>query len=428
MPTAWSVLVRCTDLARVSALTAAFATAALVPAAAQTRLRFYSAVPVAVDGQVVYAADPNGVHRVDVTTGRFTTIAPGDLARLWTAVVVSRGGGLLLLNDKGITRVTPADGRTVRVATDVELRQGASGPWIPLGLAEDARGGVLVLSIGRLVRLDPVSRAVAQVPLPALDPDATFTDIASDPAGHVYVAHTGYYAPEDRILRLDAVTGAVSTAVGPGTPVRDRAGVAQPRVEGPSSLAWDPRGGLVFCDATRVLRFDPATGDVRVVAAFPAKGDWFDVAVAADGTIVLSDELNMRLWRLGPATGRWSVVVRGDAPGRTRRTRSDTRFPAAPDETCRNEPGDAELIVSLVNEVGAAIPGAHVWTLPGEQNPKATYEITNDRGEARLRWPTSGARVIVGALEGFHPATRGVSVSASCTARLRLRLAICCEP
>jgi hypothetical protein len=126
----------------------------------------------------------------------------------------------------------------------------------------------------------------AQISMPA--------GVAVDSGGNVFF---GDYNNR-RVRRIDAVTGIISTFVGPDAP--DYLGY-------PNGVAVDSAGNLLINDSAfdQVLRVSAATGNVTVVAgdsvcsyscqSGPAAGAGFfsaSVAVDAAGNLILPDELN----------------------------------------------------------------------------------------------------------------------------------------
>src|SRR5262249_28156580 len=100
--------------------------------------------------------------------------------------------------------------------------------------------------------------------------------LAIDAAGDIYVAATGDDNPNatpglNRVRRIDAATGIITTVAGGGTP-DDRVGDGGPATSAwlhfPRGMALDAQGNLYIADlfAARVRRVDAATGTITTVA------------------------------------------------------------------------------------------------------------------------------------------------------------------
>lgn len=146
---------------------------------------------------------------------------------------------------------------------------------------------------------------------------------SAQPFGEVFgVAVT----PKGTIYATDGVKGIVWEIVpSASTGVRPLA----EHLATPSGIALAPDGSLVVADAGAhtVLRIDPATGAVTVVAGKPNESGFADgaaatarfnapvgVAVGADGTIFVADTYNDRI-RTIDKDGAVRTLAGGDAPG-----------------------------------------------------------------------------------------------------------------
>ncbi|WP_052848971.1 fibronectin type III domain-containing protein [Streptomyces avicenniae] len=141
--------------------------------------------------------------------------------------------------------------------------------------------------------------------------------VATDAAGDVYIADTG----NQRIRRVDADTGVVTTVAGNGT--RGYGGDEGPATDAalrdPNAVAVGPEGDLWIADTgnRRVRRVDADTGVITTALGTGARGDTGDggpgtearigspggIAVAPDGTVHVSDSNASRVRALDPATG-----------------------------------------------------------------------------------------------------------------------------
>ena len=220
----------------------------------------------------------------------------------------------------------------------------------------------------------------------------------------------------------------MTTVVGPGTVVLDAAGKPTARVASPYRLAWDRGGRLTFTDATRILRFDPQDGQVRVVSGQRATvGGWAGLAVAADGDLIVADYAANRVRRIDAASGRMTTLAGRGRPAPILLDGEATYAPPG-DEACSNDPDDAVLDVQALDVLGGVIPGVMVKLFsPGleatlDGNGRAVTGFANAEGIARVRLAASGEYVVLANLPGFLPATTAVRLSAGCTARVRVSL------
>lgn len=135
------------------------------------------------------------------------------------------------------------------------------------------------------------------------------TDIAVDDAGNIFIADQG----NNRIRRIDALTGIVSTQYGDGTTTT---------LNGPTGIAIDPNGRLLIADTrnNRILRqAAPGSADFSIVAT---GSDGInrprDLAATQNGRIYISNAISHQILSLtatesGSATV--SIVAGNGNPG-----------------------------------------------------------------------------------------------------------------
>ncbi len=141
---------------------------------------------------------------------------------------------------------------------------------------------------------------------PALNAVIFPADVAVDVAGNMYIAD--YEATRtNRIRRIDAGTGTVTTLYGDGSPTF---------VSRPTGIAIDGTGRVVVADTfnNRILRQNTAGSSEFSIIANEAMlvNRPRDVAVAPDGTIVVTSTANARILRItAPGNGLGTAVVLG---------------------------------------------------------------------------------------------------------------------
>jgi uncharacterized protein (TIGR03437 family) len=129
------------------------------------------------------------------------------------------------------------------------------------------------------------------------------TDVAMDRAGNLYVADQG----NNRVRRIDAATGIVSTIYGDGTPQT---------LFGPAGIALDAAGRLHIADTrnNRILRQNAAGGTIFSVVADPGQDVHRprDLSVDVTGAIYFTNATSNQVMQLDAPSnsqGRVSVIA-----------------------------------------------------------------------------------------------------------------------
>jgi sugar lactone lactonase YvrE len=232
--------------------------------------------------------------------------------------------GVLYVSDASnhrIRRVAPIG--AVGSASTLPMPAGVSFTQ-PAGLAFDGEGRLLVGDARRLYRFDFTLPGSPVIEVLAGGGSAGFADgvgtqarfseltgLALAPDGGVWVVDKGNH----RVRHVSASEGQwrVVTRAGDGTAgnMNGPAGAAAPLVR-PTGVAIAPDGTIVLADAQahRLLAIDPAGTAVRVLAGTGAAGGQdgpgaaatfnapANVALAADGSLIVSETLGNRLRRV----------------------------------------------------------------------------------------------------------------------------------
>lgn len=251
---------------------------------------------LALDGNNhLYIADTHNhrIRNLDLSTGILTTVAggaagfsgdngPATAARLDlpTALAVDKAGDLYIADSRNyrVRKVVAATGIIMTVAGNGT--QGFSGDNglataasidSPTGLTIDATGN-LYLADTHNHRVRKVAAGTGVITTVAGNGALSFSGdsssataaslalprgLALDVAGNLYIADTA----NNRIRRVDAKTGAVTTVTGNGTEAfsGDSGGAAQAAIDAPRAVALAPSGLLAVADSAnqRVRQLDP---------------------------------------------------------------------------------------------------------------------------------------------------------------------------
>ncbi len=210
----------------------------------------------------------------------------------------------------------------------------------PFGVALAANGDVLVAdrAAHRVVRIDPVTAASAVVGgngQPGFSGDGgPATAAAIDQPIDVAVARGGdlYIVSGNRVRRIAAATGVITTVAGTGERAfyGDGGPATAAALNAPDGLAFDSVGNLYLAEyENRVRRIDAASGVITTVAGTGAEASNGDggpatqaaimhphgLAAAPDGTLYIADTWAHRIRRVDAATRIITTVAGTGAEG-----------------------------------------------------------------------------------------------------------------
>ena len=322
-----------------------------------------SPLGVAVDSEGNLFIGDTGNHRVrrvDADTGIITTVAGSiDQEGFWAGfrgdggpavgsqlsspegVAVDRDGNLYIA-DRSNHRIRRVDADTGIITTVVGNGEetdsvfgaygGDGGAAIdaqlnrPKSVAVDREGNIYIADTSnhRIRKVDAGSGIITTVagsgPRPWYGGDggpATVAvlahphDVAADRDANIFIADTG----NNRIRRVDALTGVITTVAGGGANVHQGGPATDTYVPTPTAVVVDGAANIFITDvvADRILRVDAETGIITAVAGTgvegyggdggPATGaqlgDPWALAVNDAGVLIVSGKSNHRVRRIG---------------------------------------------------------------------------------------------------------------------------------
>lgn len=304
------------------------------------------------------------VRRVNLTTGIITTVAgkePGFAGdggqataaslNLPIAIGVDKDGNIYV-SDTGNLRVRRIDARTGIITTVA-----GNGESTPLGDGSRATeagfspGAISIDSTGNIFISDETHKTVRRVDAStntittvAGNSDTVFnsdnipaTSAAINPLGGVVVDGNGNLFIGDfdnnRIRRVDALSGLISTVAGNGSQgfSGDGGKVTRASLDEPRGVAIDAAGNIYIADTNnnRIRRVDSATGVIETIAGNGQEGFSGDKGAATEaalngprgiwltnnGHLLIADHNNFRIRSLNLATGIIDTVAGGGSPG-----------------------------------------------------------------------------------------------------------------
>jgi len=129
--------------------------------------------------------------------------------------------------------------------------------------------------------------------------------VAVDKNGSTYIADSF----NDRIRKIDALTGIITTVAGNGVSGYSGDGglATAASLITPMAVAIDSYNNIYIADVNKVRRVDASTGVITTVAG----SNFYSYGVAVDnaGNLYISDLLNNYIWRVDATTGVYAVVA-----------------------------------------------------------------------------------------------------------------------
>jgi len=219
--------------------------------------------------------------------------------------------------------------------------------YVPSGVAVDTQGDLFIADTGNSLvrRVDAVTGIITTVagidkfgtPLYGFSGDsgpATSAAlnapiaVAVDTQGNLFIADTN----NNRIRRVDAVTGIITTVAGNGAygHTGDNGPATTASLSTPGAIVVDAHGNLFFVDAYAIRRVDAVTGIITAFAGNYSSGYSGDGGPAASatlcvavfdglpggglafdphGNLLIADALNQRIRRVDTATGIITTVA-----------------------------------------------------------------------------------------------------------------------
>jgi len=247
---------------------------------------------IAVDGSILYVIESFGnfIRRVNLTTGIITTVHTQIPLKAIDSITVDSSGDLIVTEftvDR-VRRIHPQDGSVTTVAGGIRQRfSGDGGPAASAGLSRpsyttfDAKGNLYIVDMGnnRIRRVDALTGIISTVAGngeqnstgdggPALEAGLEYPNsVVVDASGNLYIAQFGYGPNSHRIRRVDARSGIITTIAGLGKEGLhgDGGSALQASLDYPSDLLIDKKGNILVVNIDRIRRIDAITKVITTV-------------------------------------------------------------------------------------------------------------------------------------------------------------------
>lgn len=205
-------------------------------------------------------------------------------------LAVDVGGNAYITDDNRIRKVNGATGVISTLITF--STQSVSG--VPFALAWGAGGKLVVISTGQMQFLDPGSGTLTG--FGSLPADSILAGVATDSAGDIFLSDEY----NDKIYRVDAASGALTTFAGTGmvghtgNPIGDGGPATQAGLGRPAAITVDGAGNVYFAEQYWLRRIDGETGIITTIAtnstgAASGDGGPYNKAVFTNITALATD-------------------------------------------------------------------------------------------------------------------------------------------
>jgi streptogramin lyase len=305
---------------------------------------------IAVEGSTLYVAEFLGaIRRIDLKSGIITTI-PAKRRLSIDSLVVGRDGNLIATEYSvgRVCKIDPIDGSLTTIAGGNKFGfSGDGGPAIdaelgrPSFVAIDPANNLYIADEGnmRIRRVDSKTGIITTVAGsgkrnssgdggPALEAGLDFPNsVALDQEGNLFIAQSGYAQESNRIRRVDAKTGIITTVFGPPKTGSSEDHFAN--LGSPSHLLFDRSGGLYVVDSFNdVVRFIDGKPQTIGIVAGSTKGFGGDggpanlarldnpngIALDSEGNLYIAEFVNHRVRRVDAHTGIIQTVAGNGFP------------------------------------------------------------------------------------------------------------------
>jgi uncharacterized protein (TIGR03437 family) len=166
-------------------------------------------------------------------------------------------------------------------------------------LAFDAKGNLLIVAGNQLLKLDPGTgklTTIAGIAGSTTPQFGSMSGLATDAAGNIFITDNYY----DKIYKIDATSGAVSTFAGigavsnTGSPQGDGGPATLAGLVGPFVITVDPFGNVFFVEQYWLRRIDGKTGIITTIApnngtAYSGDGGAYNKAVFVNVEALATD-------------------------------------------------------------------------------------------------------------------------------------------
>ncbi len=291
---------------------------------------------IATDGTGnVYFSETSSIGRLDTRTGAITAVPAAQARFTWiNDLAVDRQGNIYVADSGRISRIDAVTQTIATVAGDgtttTESPDGAVVTSAPIGnprlLTVDGAGNiyyvrgdlvVLLSTPDRIRRIDAATGVVSTV---AGSGDMNFsgdggpvvgavvgmaTAVATDRNGNVYIAD----ADENRVRKVDATSGIITTIAGTGTPglSGDGGAATAAQLYAPIGLAVDAAGNVFIADVNnhRVRKVDRRTGVISTTVLNLAPTG---LAVDPSGNLWMSDGYTGAIHKRSASSGTLTTI------------------------------------------------------------------------------------------------------------------------